>query len=113
MVAENKDADYPEWQESDIKLAKDYLDNPEKYLDIPSKYNINEYEMMKVYALSLENESQQDKLLDALNGKGAFKRFKDTVYLLDIEKQWYQFKDTEYEKVALDWCEENLFEIVR
>jgi hypothetical protein len=33
--------------------------------------------------------------LNALNGKGAFRRFKDAVIRFNVEKEWYKFKDLE------------------
>ena len=43
----------------------------------------------------------------AINGRGAFRRFKDTVNRYGIEDQWYAFRDAGYAAVARRWCEEN------
>jgi Uncharacterised protein family (UPF0158) len=49
------------------------------------------------------NEHAAEKLSTALNGKGAFRRFKDTLHLLDAQwlQAWYQWRD-ERLKAALD-----------
>ncbi len=40
----------------------------------------------------------QDVLAGAIQGRGAFRRFKDKLYDLSLEKQWYQYRDEAYEK---------------
>lgn len=40
----------------------------------------------------------QDVLVGAIQGRGAFRRFKDKLYDLSLEKQWYQYRDEAYEK---------------
>ena len=106
-MAENEATDYSDWQEEDINIAKHYLETPDDFIDLPSQYDVDEYRMMEDFALNLENEKFTDQLIFALKGKGAFRRFKDAVLSLEIEKDWYQFRDTRYKEFALDWCEEN------
>jgi len=43
----------------------------------------------------------------ALEGAGAFRRFKDTLYRVDLTDEWYAFKHKAYIEVAKRWCEEN------
>lgn len=38
------------------------------------------------------------KLERAIQGRGAFRRFKDTVYYMGIEQQWYDFQTEYYRK---------------
>ena len=45
-------------------------------------------------------------------GRGAFRRFKDKLYDLNLEKQWYQYRDEAYEKIARQWCERHKIDIV-
>ena len=40
-------------------------------------------------------------------GKGAFRRFKDSVIRLGLDQRWYQWRDEAYKKKAIEWCEEN------
>ena len=56
--------------------------------------------------------SAHDKLARAIRGKGAFRRFKDTVYDLGIDQQWYDFQAAAYKRKAARWCEENGIEYV-
>jgi hypothetical protein len=46
-------------------------------------------------------------LLRSIEGKGAFRRFKDALHRHGIEMNWYAYKDEAYKEIARDWCEEN------
>lgn len=72
---------------------------------LPSPYEINEYGMMKEFADSRVSEREQ--LLKALIGKGAFRRFKDKLYDLGIEKEWFDYRDKKYREIAEEWCRTN------
>ena len=106
-IAENDDRNYPDWMKDLIKITKDYLENENDYLALPSQYEVNEYQIMEDFASNLENQDKTDKLLFCLRGKGAFRRFKDAVILLDIDKEWYSYRDERYQQFAREWCEVN------
>jgi hypothetical protein len=38
--------DYPEWQRDNISIAGDFLKNEDDYLALPTKYDLNEYQIM-------------------------------------------------------------------
>ena len=105
-IAED-DGSCPEWQKEDIKIAKHYLENSDDYLTLSSQHDADEYKMMEDFATNLEDEKNAGQLLISLRGKGAFRRFKDNVILLGIDKEWYAFRDARYKQFALEWCEEN------
>jgi len=46
-------------------------------------------------------------LYQAINGKGAFRRFKDKLYDLELEDSWFAYKYAAYCKIAVRWCEES------
>ncbi len=100
------DGDHPIWMsESEINTVKQYLENSDDFMGLPSQYDINEYQMMEDFALVLADEKAQGQLLIALRGKGAFRRFKDSVIFLGIEKDWYQFRENKYKQFITEWCE--------
>jgi hypothetical protein len=99
--------DLPDWQQESIKVAIDVIENFENYKELPTKFEINEYDMMENFCYSLDNQRSMDKLLDEIRGKGAFRRFKDKVSHLGIEEKWYTFRDQSYKQIAIDWCRNN------
>ena len=74
---------------------------------LPTKNDINEYEMMVEFADTIEDSKLQNQLYISLNGSGAFKRFKDTCINYDIIDDWYKFRDEKYKDIAINWCQEN------
>jgi hypothetical protein len=102
---------YPEWEREAIEAAIDVEENFENYITLPSRFDINEYNIMVDFCNSLDNDKISSQLLNALNGRGAFRRFKDTSIRLDLQDEWYEFQDKAFKKIALDWCNENGIEV--
>jgi hypothetical protein len=99
--------DLPDWQQESLKVAFDVIENFEDYKELPNKFEINEYDMMENFCYSLDNQRRKDTLLDAIRGKGAFRRFKDKISDLGIGEKWYTYRDQSYKQIAIDWCREN------
>ena len=92
-------------------LNEDELDELfEKSIMLPTRYDINEYEMMENFAETIEDSRLQNQLYISLNGSGAFRRFKDTCINFDIINNWYKFRDERYKELAINWCKENNIE---
>jgi hypothetical protein len=111
-IAEESDEDddfsgYPDWQKEEILGAIDIIDNWDKYVELPSKYEINEYNIMEEFCLSLNDEQIGDRLLSAIRGKGAFRRFKDSIIRLGLGEKWYGFHWEALQEIAVEWCEDN------
>lgn len=90
-------------------------DNPEffeDYIPLPGQYDINEYRLMEEVIYELPAGKNQDVLTGAIQGRGAFRRFKDKLYDLNLEKQWYQYREEAYEKIARQWSERHKIDIV-
>ena len=84
----------------------------EDYIPLPGQYDINEYRIMEEFIYELPAGKNQDVLARTLQGRGAFRRFKDKLYDLNLEKHWYQYRDEAYEKIARQWCEKYKIDIV-
>ncbi len=82
------------------------------YRPVPSKYEIDEYGMMEGFICSLDNNLIEEKLSDAINGKRAFRRFKDTALDYGIVDSWYEYRDNAYKKVAIEFCKDYEIEFV-
>ena len=104
-AAEDGEDDYPEWMDEMVQLAKSYLEDDTNFIALPSQYDVDEYSMMENFTFSLNDERHKENLSIALQGKGAFRRFKDTVIYLGIEDNWYQYRDKQYKEFVLEWCE--------
>lgn len=116
MVNGETDCYYnPETEEIFMSNIGDFEDLNEDELDelfaksiiLPTRYDINEYEMMVKFAETVCDTRLQNQLYISLNGSGAFRRFKDTCINFDIINDWYKFRDEKYKEIAISWCKEN------
>ncbi|MBR0414629.1 MAG: hypothetical protein IJI67_06135 [Clostridia bacterium] len=96
--------------ENDITIAQDILNHPERYACLPDQYDINEYEIMRDFSQSYEDEHICGELCDAITGRGAFRFFKSTIARLGIRDEYFAFKEKAYKKIAREWCEVNKIE---
>lgn len=91
-------------EDEEIEIAVDIYENGGDYLELPDKYEINEYAMLEEVSVSVEDDRASRMLQIAINGSGAFRRFKEMVYELGLAQDWYTFRDAQYKKIAIDWC---------
>ena len=96
--------DYPDWHQEVIQKAKDVL-STDDYLPLPSQYDIHEYEIMKRFCYTVEDDELRDRLLYGISGRGAFRIFKDTIYEHGITDDWYEYRYQAFREIAKDWLE--------
>ncbi|WHY58326.1 UPF0158 family protein [Peribacillus simplex] len=97
----------PDWQQENLRGANDVVENFENYIELPTKYDVNEYEMMEDFCLTVSDLRKQNTLLLEIKGKGAFRRFKDKIIVFEIEDQWYLYRDERFKQIAKEWCQDN------
>lgn len=112
-IAENCEdlGELPEWQKEMVSAVQDYLKNVDDYIALPNGYDVDEYSVMEDFIDSLSDDNQQQALLKAISGKGAFRRFKDKIDQLEIANEWYKFKDAALTDYAKEWAKENDIEL--
>lgn len=85
-----------------IVYFSDWLGNEEEYdedddyIDLPNSYDINEYRMMENFVYSLPRGKNQTILYNAIQGRGAFRRFKDKLHEIGMANEWYKYRDQQY-----------------
>ena len=87
--------------------VKKVLASDTDYLKLPSKFDIDEYEIMERFGLSFPDAKVSDVLLGKIRGSGAFRRFKETIYQYGIENNWFKYRDEAYKEIAIAWLESN------
>lgn len=80
------------------------IEESEAYVCLPGRFEVNDFEIMKDFACS-RDEEQEGQLLDVLYSPKSYRRFKDTVYHLGIEQDYYNFRDKKLLEIAKNWCE--------
>jgi len=92
-------------------LDEDELDELfEKSIILPTRYDIHEYDIMVRFVETITDTRLKNQLYISLNGKGAFRRFKDTCINFNIIDDWYKFRDEKYKEIAISWCQKNNIE---
>ncbi|MGI8896792.1 MAG: UPF0158 family protein [Pyrinomonadaceae bacterium] len=61
---------------------------------------------MEDFCLAFKDRRVGEYLLGQIKGSGAFRRFKDAIYSKGLEEAWYQFRRMEFERIAIEWLEE-------
>jgi len=104
-----------DWIKEDIDLAKNILfEDPERYAHIPEWSSYKGYNLMVEFAERVEDEGLREKLAIALDGKGAFRRFKNVLANYPEEEQrWFSFREKRIEEEVIDWLNSIGIEPVR
>ena len=92
-------------------LSEDEIDELfEESIILPTQYEINEYQMMVYFIETIDNLEIKNNLKRLIQGKGAFRRFKDYCFEMNIIQDWYNYKNEKYKEIAIDWCKQNELE---
>ena len=93
------------------ELTEDEIDELfGKSIILPTQYEINEYKMMEDFIETIDNSEIRNNLQRLIQGKGAFRRFKDYCVEINIIQDWYDFKEQKYKEIAISWCKQNELE---
>lgn len=98
--------DFPGWQQEIIQRAKDILDT-EDFIPLPSKFDINDWEIMESFCDSVADPALGKLLHSSIRGGGAFRRFKEMIREHKVEDKWYEFREEALREILIDWCENN------
>ncbi len=99
-------AEAPQWQQDLLPKVREVIES-EEFLPLPSKFEIHEWAIMERFARSVSDSTASDELLDALHGRGAFRRFKDALQRLGLTEEWYRYREAALEKIAAEFLEAN------
>lgn len=95
----------PEWEREMVETAIDILESDD-YLELPTPYDIHEYEIMRNFCYTVSDDEVSDALFSSIRGKGAFRQFKDTLIQYGIRDDWFEYKAKALEEIAVEWLED-------
>ena len=78
----------------------------EEWIQGPDRYEINAYDMMCDFTNTVSDPRKGELLAVALEGRGAFRRFRDTLSRVELWDEWNAFEDDAYMEVVKRWCTE-------
>lgn len=96
-IAEDSEEDeeftaYPDWQRQSLRDAMDIDVEWEKYEELPTKYEINEYRIMEEFCGSIENERISNALYESINGRGHFVDSKTQLGAIELKSSGMHFE---------------------
>ena len=89
------------------KLKNQIEEELDRYEPIPKAESYEGYRDMQAFIATVEDDHLSELLEVAINGKGAFRRFKDVLLNYPEERErWFQFKDDRMKERALEWLDD-------
>lgn len=86
------------------QAARVEFDDDDRYLMFPRQDSREGYREMQDFVWMLEDDRLRELLEVAIEGKGAFRRFKDALYRYpDTEARWFAFRDEREHRRMLEW----------
>ena len=108
-----EESGFREWEKELLPIALEVEGASDRYLYIQPRESREAYQVMVDFAETVEDEHLQELLCVALNGSGAFRRFKDVLYRdPEQQKRWYQFRDERQKAEAREWLEVHEIELL-
>lgn len=102
-------SDYLGLSEEDERLSEE-IDGSNDYVAVERIPSHEAYQWMVDFVdgvVAPADENAAEKLSIALDGKGAFRRFKDTLHRVDErwQQEWYQWKDKRLKAAVEEWVQ--------
>ena len=97
-----------DWQKERLKEV-DLVESGygSRFITIPPESSHLGCEDMLEFILTVQNPRLQERLEDAISGRGAFRRFKDLLLNYPAERErWFKFKRERIGQRMLAWLEE-------
>lgn len=101
---EDEDVDVPDWAAETLVEARKVV-ACDDFVELPDPFEINEYSIVERFALEIEDARLGDRLLAAIRGSGAFRRFRDALVREGIRDRWFAYRDAALGEIAADFLE--------
>ena len=108
-------ADLADWEQELLQAAESIFgDDKNRFLEIPRRESYEGYNLMVAFAETVRSKGLREKLDIALDGKGAFQRFRNVLNDHPDElARWYAYKEECMREEAVQWLIVNGIEPVQ
>jgi hypothetical protein len=104
---EDDSSQLPDWEKELLPVVEELDAGGDRYAPIPQVDSHEAYDDMVQFAETVTDPRLREHLAIALDGKGAFRRFKDVLYnYSDEQKRWYALKDSIMAERVRQWLRE-------
>ena len=94
-------------QDEEIVYVLEDDEDDEFFIPLPTKEEVNDYQIMVNFTETIEDDKKQDWFENAIHGKGAFRRFRATLERFGMETEWYDYLEACHRELAIEWCEQH------
>jgi hypothetical protein len=100
------DDDLPDGVAEQLPKVREVLTSGD-FVPLPSKFDIDEYAIMRSFFLQVAESKVRDDLLRAIQGSGVFGRFKTLAHHCGVIDEWYAFRRCALQDIAAEWLDAN------
>lgn len=108
----NNLGDFEEWERELIEAIYDVKVNSKDYIQLPNREEINECGMMIEFCNSIDNDSFKSDSLENLGYDERIRKLRDHIEKAGSLNEWYDYREKEEHKLAINWCEKNNIEYI-
>jgi hypothetical protein len=97
----------PDWQKGDLPIARAIAAEDPRYVPLPEPDPHEDHRLMSRFAAGVEDPHARQRLEDALDGRGAFSRFRRVIGdYPKLRDEWHACQDAATREEALEWLAE-------
>jgi hypothetical protein len=106
-LAALQDLDIADWEQELLSEALAIeMDSASRYIPVPNRSSHEGYQDMEVFIETVADEHLAELLAVAIQGRGAFRRFKDVLLRYPEERErWFRFNDQRMRQRVLQWLD--------
>ncbi|MEW5850936.1 MAG: UPF0158 family protein [Myxococcota bacterium] len=98
--------DWDDEEGSQGRQMEELESHPDRFEEVPHLEGYEEYRWMTEFAEGLPDRDVAEQLLEALQGKGAFSRFRSALREYpDLKDQWFSHRRERLLQVVVEWLE--------
>ena len=103
----DQEPEIPDWMVDEVELALEILlDEQGRFIRIPERNSVMAYKSIAEFIETVDDPLLKEELSEALNGKGAFRRFKDILTgYPKVRKKWHRFNAKAMKKEITEWLD--------
>ncbi len=101
----DEEPEIPDWMTDEMEMILEILlDESGRYIRIPERDNRAAYQSMCAFINSIGDPLLNEEIASALDGKGAFRKFKDVLVRFPKErKRWHGYNAKAMREEILEW----------
>jgi PAS domain-containing protein len=104
LEAAEEENDLSDFDDDMLTELRDIV-NSGDWVALPDSFEIHEWEILRDFVDQVEDDRVRGELQRAIQGSGAFRRFKEIARRYGIEDSWFDFKRLALEKIAREALE--------